>query len=84
MKEFARGVLARLSSPLVAGFIAEPLVPSSNHAGLVITCAIGIAGALLGDFIPLRAFRIVGIRGFCNASAWITAIAGWGLRPGAR
>lgn len=70
------GVIAWIILGLVAGFIAERLVPSSNREGLVVTCLIGIIGALLGGFIAYHAFHVVGIQGFFNVSTWITAIAG--------
>lgn len=70
------GAIAWIILGIVAGFIAERLVPSSNREGLIITCLIGIAGALLGGFIAYHVFHVVGIQGFFNISTWITAIAG--------
>jgi uncharacterized membrane protein YeaQ/YmgE (transglycosylase-associated protein family) len=70
------GVIAWIILGLVAGLIAERLVPSRNREGMVITTVIGILGALLGGFIAYHVFHVVGIQGFFNASTWITAIAG--------
>ena len=46
--------------------------------GLIITCLIGIAGALLGGWAATQLFHLHhhALQGFFNASTWITAIAG--------
>src|ERR1700678_1106756 len=45
-------------------------------AGLIITCLIGIAGALLGGWVATKLFHIHSVQGFFNLSTWLTAIAG--------
>ena len=70
------GIIAWIILGLVAGLIAERLVPSGNREGLIITTLIGIVGALLGGFIAYHVFHVVGLQGFFNISTWITAIAG--------
>ena len=45
-------------------------------AGLIVTCLIGIAGALGGGWIATKVWHIHTLNGFFNASTWLTAIAG--------
>jgi len=45
-------------------------------AGLIVTCVIGIAGALLGGWLVTKLFHVVTLHGFFNLSTWLTAIAG--------
>jgi uncharacterized membrane protein YeaQ/YmgE (transglycosylase-associated protein family) len=52
------------------------LIPGRRQQGLIITCVIGIAGALLGGWIATKVFHVVTLHGFFNLSTWITAIAG--------
>jgi uncharacterized membrane protein YeaQ/YmgE (transglycosylase-associated protein family) len=73
------GVIAWIVLGLIAGLVARRLVPGRDREGIVITTVIGVAGALLGGFLALKLFHVVGIKGFFNLSTWITAIAGAGL-----
>ena len=50
--------------------------PGKRQQGLILTCAIGIVGALLGGWIATKLFHIHSMRGFFNLSTWLTAIAG--------
>ena len=52
------------------------LIPGRRSQGLVITCVIGIAGALLGGWLATKLFHVVTLHGFFNLSTWLTAIAG--------
>jgi uncharacterized membrane protein YeaQ/YmgE (transglycosylase-associated protein family) len=70
------GVIAWIILGLVAGLVAEYLVPSSRREGAIVTTLIGIAGALLGGFIAYHVFHVVGLQGFFHLSTWVTAIAG--------
>jgi uncharacterized membrane protein YeaQ/YmgE (transglycosylase-associated protein family) len=47
-----------------------------RQQGLILTCLIGIAGALGGGWAAAKVFHIHTLHGFFNASTWITAIAG--------
>ncbi|MEV4110170.1 hypothetical protein [Nonomuraea sp. NPDC049695] len=47
---------------------------------MIITFALGIAGALLGGFVPTAVFHVSGIQGFFNLSTWLCAIAGAAVR----
>jgi uncharacterized membrane protein YeaQ/YmgE (transglycosylase-associated protein family) len=61
---------------LVAGLIANMLIPGRRSQGLIITCVIGIVGALLGGWVATKLFHIHSLQGFFNLSTWLTAIAG--------
>jgi uncharacterized membrane protein YeaQ/YmgE (transglycosylase-associated protein family) len=69
-------VIAWIVLGLIAGLIANMLIPGKRQQGLILTCAIGIAGALLGGWVATKLFHIHTIHGFFNLSTWLTAIAG--------
>jgi uncharacterized membrane protein YeaQ/YmgE (transglycosylase-associated protein family) len=70
------GVIAWIVLGLGAGLLANMLIPGRRSQGLLITCLIGIAGALLGGWIATKVFHVVTLHGFFNLSTWLTAIAG--------
>jgi uncharacterized membrane protein YeaQ/YmgE (transglycosylase-associated protein family) len=70
------GIIAWIILGLAAGLIANMLIPGRRQQGLILTCAIGILGALLGGWIATKVFHIHSLQGFFNASTWLTAIAG--------
>ena len=70
------GIIAWIILGLGAGLLANMLVPGRRQQGLIITCLIGIAGALGGGWAATRIFHIHTLHGFFNASTWLTAIAG--------
>jgi uncharacterized membrane protein YeaQ/YmgE (transglycosylase-associated protein family) len=70
------GIIAWIVLGLAAGLIANMLIPGRRSQGLVITCLIGIVGALLGGWVATRVFHINGLQGFFNLSTWLTAIVG--------
>jgi uncharacterized membrane protein YeaQ/YmgE (transglycosylase-associated protein family) len=70
------GIIAWIVLGLVAGLLANMLIPGQRQQGLIITCLIGIAGALVGGWAATRIFHIHNLQGFFNASTWLTAIAG--------
>jgi uncharacterized membrane protein YeaQ/YmgE (transglycosylase-associated protein family) len=63
---------------LIAGLIANMLIPGKRQQGLIVTCVIGIVGALLGGWAAGRLFHLrhQALQGFFNLSTWLTAIAG--------
>ena len=69
-------IIAWIVLGLAAGLIANMLIPGRRQQGLLLTCVIGIAGALLGGWIATKLFHIHSVQGFFNASTWLTAIAG--------
>ncbi len=70
------GIIAWIVLGLVAGLIANMLIPGRRSQGLILTCLIGIAGALLGGWVATKLFHIHSLHGFFNLSTWITAIIG--------
>jgi uncharacterized membrane protein YeaQ/YmgE (transglycosylase-associated protein family) len=70
------GIIAWIVLGLGAGLLANMFIPGRRSQGLVITCLIGIAGALLGGWLATKLFHVVTLHGFFNLSTWLTAIAG--------
>jgi uncharacterized membrane protein YeaQ/YmgE (transglycosylase-associated protein family) len=70
------GIIAWIVLGLAAGLLANMLIPGKRSQGLVITCLIGIAGALGGGWAATRLFHIHTLHGFFNLSTWLTAIVG--------
>ena len=70
------GIIAWIILGLAAGLLANMLIPGKRSQGLVLTCVIGIVGALLGGWVASRLFHVHSLHGFFNLSTWITAIAG--------
>ena len=70
------GVIAWIVLGLVAGLIANMLIPGRRSQGLIVTCVIGIVGALLGGWLATKLFHIHSLQGFFNLSTWLTAIVG--------
>jgi uncharacterized membrane protein YeaQ/YmgE (transglycosylase-associated protein family) len=66
------GIIAWIVLGLGAGLLANMLIPGKRQQGLIITCLIGIAGALLGGWAATTIFHVRSL----NASTWLTAIAG--------
>jgi len=70
------GIIAWIVLGLAAGLLANMLIPGKRAQGLIITCLIGIAGALLGGWVATNLFHVHSLQGFFNLSTWLTAIAG--------
>jgi uncharacterized membrane protein YeaQ/YmgE (transglycosylase-associated protein family) len=75
-KESVMGIIAWIVLGLGAGLLANMLIPGKRSQGLIITCLIGVAGALLGGWAATKLFHIHTLHGFFNLSTWLTAIAG--------
>ena len=70
------GIIAWIVLGLVAGLLANLLVPGRRTQGLIVTCLIGVAGALGGGWAATEIFHVHTLHGFFNLSTWITAIVG--------
>ena len=70
------GIVAWIVLGLGAGLLANMPIPGRGSQGLVLTCVIGVAGALLGGWAATELFHVVTLHGFFNLSTWLTAIAG--------
>jgi uncharacterized membrane protein YeaQ/YmgE (transglycosylase-associated protein family) len=69
------GIIAWIVLGLIAGLIASRLTGGRSQ-GLILTCIIGIVGALAGGWVATKLFHIHSVQGFFNLSTWITAIIG--------
>ena len=69
------GIIAWIILGLVAGLLANMLIPGKRSQGLILTCLIGIAGALGGGWVATKLFHVHTLHGFFNLSTWLTAIA---------
>jgi uncharacterized membrane protein YeaQ/YmgE (transglycosylase-associated protein family) len=69
-------IIAWIVLGLVAGLLANLLVPGRRSQGLFLTCLIGIAGALAGGWAATELFHVHTLHGFFNLSTWVTAIIG--------
>jgi uncharacterized membrane protein YeaQ/YmgE (transglycosylase-associated protein family) len=70
------GIIAWIVLGLGAGLLANMLIPGKRSQGLILTCVIGVAGALGGGWVATRLFHVHTLHGFFNLSTWLTAIAG--------
>lgn len=71
------GVIAWIVLGLGAGLLANMLLPGRRSQGLIRTCLIGIAGALLGGWAAAKLFHVHhAMQGFFHASTWLTAVVG--------
>jgi len=70
------GIIAWIVLGLGAGLLANMAVPGPRSQGLIVTCLIGVAGALGGGWVATKLFHVVTLHGFFNLSTWLTAIAG--------
>jgi uncharacterized membrane protein YeaQ/YmgE (transglycosylase-associated protein family) len=70
------GIIAWIILGLLAGLLANLLIPGKRQQGLLLTCIIGIVGALLGGWVASKVFHVHSLNGFFHLSTWITAIVG--------
>jgi len=69
-------IIAWIVLGLAAGLLANMLIPGKRSQGLILTCVIGIAGAVGGGWAATSLFHAHTLHGFFNLSTWLTAIAG--------
>jgi uncharacterized membrane protein YeaQ/YmgE (transglycosylase-associated protein family) len=70
------GIIAWIVLGLGAGLLANMVIPGRRAQGLILTCVIGIVGALLGGWLATQLFHVHTLHGFFNLSTWLTAIVG--------
>jgi uncharacterized membrane protein YeaQ/YmgE (transglycosylase-associated protein family) len=70
------GIIAWIVLGLGAGLLGNLLIPGRRSQGLILTCLIGVAGALGGGWAASRVLHLHTLNGFFNLSTWITAIVG--------
>jgi uncharacterized membrane protein YeaQ/YmgE (transglycosylase-associated protein family) len=69
-------IIAWIILGLGAGLLANVLIPGRRSQGLVLTCVIGVLGALGGGWLATKLFHVHTLHGFFNLDTWITAIVG--------
>jgi uncharacterized membrane protein YeaQ/YmgE (transglycosylase-associated protein family) len=70
------GIIAWIVLGLGAGLLGNMLIPGKRSQGLILTCLIGVAGALGGGWLATKLFHVHTLHGFFNLSTWLTAIVG--------
>lgn len=70
------GIFAFLILGLIAGAIAKTLMPGEDRGGILLTMALGVAGALFGGFAASVLFDARPLDEFFDVSTWLSAIAG--------
>jgi uncharacterized membrane protein YeaQ/YmgE (transglycosylase-associated protein family) len=70
------GTIAWIILGLAAGLLANMLIPGKRSQGLIVTCMIGIIGAVGGGWAAASVFHVHSLNGFFSLSTWLTAIAG--------
>jgi uncharacterized membrane protein YeaQ/YmgE (transglycosylase-associated protein family) len=70
------GILAWIVLGLGAGLLGNLLIPGKRSQGLILTCVIGIVGALGGGWAATQQFHVHTLNGFSSLSTWLTAITG--------
>jgi uncharacterized membrane protein YeaQ/YmgE (transglycosylase-associated protein family) len=70
------GIIAWIVLGLGAGLLANMVIPGRRSQGLILTCVIGVAGALGGGWVATKLFHVHTLHGFFNLSTWLTAIVG--------
>lgn len=69
------GIIARIVFGLIAGVIAKLLMPGRDGGGFILTCILGIVGAVVGGWLATM-FGIGGsISGF-NLHSFTVAVVG--------
>jgi len=66
------GVIGWIIFGLIVGAVAKLLMPGRDPGGIIVTMAIGIAGAVLGGFIG----RALGWYGEQDAAGFLMSLAG--------
>jgi uncharacterized membrane protein YeaQ/YmgE (transglycosylase-associated protein family) len=69
------GIIAWIILGLLAGLIARAILPGHDEIGLIVTCIIGIVGALIGGFVA-ELIGWEGLGSFFELRTWLLAIAG--------
>ena len=70
------GTIAWIILGLAAGLLANMLIPGKRSQGLIVTCMIGVVGAICGGWAAATVFHVHSLNGFFSLSTWLTAIAG--------
>ena len=66
------GIIGWIIFGLIVGVVAKLLMPGRDPGGMIVTCLIGIAGALFGGFIG----RAIGLYGPGDVAGYLMSIVG--------
>jgi uncharacterized membrane protein YeaQ/YmgE (transglycosylase-associated protein family) len=66
------GIIGWIVFGLIVGVIAKLLMPGRDPGGMIVTCLIGIVGALVGGFIG----RAIGLYGPGEVAGYLMSIVG--------
>ena len=69
------GILAWIILGLISGAIAKAIMPGRDPGGFIVTCLIGIVGAVIGGFLGNTLFGISGVSGV-NLYSILVAVVG--------
>ncbi|MGG7446604.1 GlsB/YeaQ/YmgE family stress response membrane protein [Kosakonia oryzendophytica] len=69
------GILAWIVFGLIAGVIAKLIMPGRDGGGFILTCILGIVGAVVGGWLATRLGYGGDITGF-NLHSFIVAVVG--------
>jgi uncharacterized membrane protein YeaQ/YmgE (transglycosylase-associated protein family) len=69
-------IIAWIVLGLGSGLLANALVPGRRSEGILVTCVVGIIGAIGGGWAATKLFHVHTLHGFFNLSTWVTAIIG--------
>ena len=69
------GILAWIVFGLIAGVIAKLLMPGKDGGGFILTCILGIVGAVVGGWIATFLHIGGSVTGF-NLSSFLVAVGG--------
>ena len=70
------GIIGWIVLGLLAGLIAQAIMPGGERRGCIITTLLGIAGALVGGFLATALGVGDPIDEFFDLSTWIAAVVG--------
>src|ERR1700743_1039863 len=70
------GIIAWIVLGLGAGLLANMLSPGRRSQGLILTCLIGVAGALAGGWAATELFHVHTLHRFFNLSTMLNVILG--------
>jgi uncharacterized membrane protein YeaQ/YmgE (transglycosylase-associated protein family) len=69
------GIISWIIFGLIAGTLAEWILPGKDPGGIIVKIIIGIVGGIIGGFVGTRIFGLQGVTGF-NFHSFIIAIIG--------
>ena len=69
------GIIAWIVFGLVAGVIAKFIMPGRDGGGFILTCVLGVVGAVVGGWLATM-FGIGGSVSGCNLHSFLVAVVG--------